>query len=460
MNELLSSQEIAYLKNTLERHVELHFEELAVCAFKRADIQWIKWSDIHQCDSFAPGTIVIPVLSRDEVHLVKSTPWDVEFDSSTLTLWGRLPCPDGWSEKSPDCLWFSNSNGVYLAAWDIAGILFNLLTLAEELSCNERDRHGRFIGQMSERESSGLLTVPIFNNAAAVIVQRCVLNFHAGVPFSKLVKPLRICLSHDLDQLRGNDFWTQLSNVVKLIRPVVSFKLPNAYYLRMLIRGYLTPRVDYMDHLLSMAKVEKEFGFKSIMYVLNGWKGRFGARTSSKFISKYLSEIPSECRIGIHYNYNTHLDKSAFLHQKKELEKMVGYPIRSGRAHYLRMDSHCSFKFWSENGIKYDETLGFPDVIGYRAGIAGPFKPFDRARQKELPITSLPLIAMDSCVLDLDSFPGLQDFERIVSQLSIVGGTFSLLFHPGQCVDSDIYRRLLDIFHKYNAVSVFPEELV
>ena len=56
-------------------------------------------------------------------------------------------------------------------------------------------------------------------------------------------------------------------------------------------------------NLLDMLATESEFGFCSINYVLSGRRGRFGARTSARYIRKYLGELPASTLLGLHYNY-------------------------------------------------------------------------------------------------------------------------------------------------------------
>ena len=60
-----------------------------------------------------------------------------------------------------------------------------------------------------------------------------------------------------------------------------------------------------MDDLLAMVSAETARGFRSINYVLCGKRGRFGARTPSRMIGRYLQEITPDCDIGIHYNHGT-----------------------------------------------------------------------------------------------------------------------------------------------------------
>ena len=220
-----------------------------------------------------------------------------------------------------------------------------------------------------------------------------------------------------------------------------------------------------MDDLLKMINLEKKFGYKSISYVLCGKRGRYGARTSLKYIKKYLSEIPPGFEIGMHYNYDTHLDKKSFLQQKDQIENIIGCDISSGRAHYLQMDFNKSYKFWKEMGIEYDESFGYSDKVGYRAGIAGPFLPYDIHSENSLNIISIPLIAMDSCIVNNFGKSSLIEIEKHIAHLNEVGGTFTLLFHPGRHENEEyketkgMYQLILEIFKKYDAECVLPSEL-
>ncbi|WP_415890270.1 DUF7033 domain-containing protein [Neptuniibacter sp. SY11_33] len=462
---ILSAAEVDYLKCVFNRHIKLHYTNRAVEAFCKANIVWAKWSEIANGASFEPGTIVIPLLDIDDVIPTFETN-EVTFYGTTLTIWGRLPTPKSWANHGdPNALWYSNGHGAYLASWDLAGIIFNLLTLEEERDDNCRDKHGRFIAEMSPRLPYELLSIPIFNNAVAAIVDLCLQIQGINLSREEIVKPVKLCISHDLDQLRGDDFWTQLSRVGRMLKPLAKFKAPDFFQLKYIVKNIRSPRKSFMDDLLGMLEVERELGFRSSQYVLCGKKGRFGARTSDAHIAKYLAEIPQGWDVGIHYNYDTHLDSGAFQSQMSTIESMIGKKVTCGRAHYLRMDPNSSFQFWDDMGVRYDESLGYPDHVGYRAGIAGPYKIFNRESQQQLSLTSVPLIAMDSCIGDKYGKFAVNELEEMISHLSVVGGTFTLLFHPGR-FDNDefpntqnLYEEILLMCKKYNVQSILPTEI-
>ena len=198
-----------------------------------------------------------------------------------------------------------------------------------------------------------------------------------------------------------------------------------------------------------MIAIERMLGFTSSLYFLNGSAGRFGARSGNKLIPAVGKITPSDWSLGLHYNYDTHLDSHAFIAQLREAEDLLGLKVKSGRAHYLRFDPSRSWQFYVDMGIRFDETLGYYDRIGYRAGIAGPFKPYDIERKKCFELIEMPMVMMEGALLEC--YPNSPDdaFERHLQHISIVGGALSLLFHPGQFHNPEypeiigLYRRLL-----------------
>ena len=200
-----------------------------------------------------------------------------------------------------------------MPAWDLAGTMFDLLTMHEERVSGRRDHMGRSIASMSPRHTDGRLQVPFINNSAAVLVDQCLRQDCGGdasaVPFAK---PVSVCLSHDLDQLRGDDFWTQAARFWRFLLPLRRFRAPNFAALWHIFFNLLKPRRYFMDDLLAMISAEKARGFRSICYVLCGKRGRFGARTPSRMIGRYLQEITPDCDIGIHYNHGTLGDAGSF----------------------------------------------------------------------------------------------------------------------------------------------------
>jgi hypothetical protein len=413
--------------------------------------------------TFRGLAIVIPT------DVVSSTSLEhcyVPFNGTVLTLFNLLQPPrdEGWQPfpEGPNPLWYRHASGAVMPIWNLARTLFDLLTLGEERFVLERDLHGRFIGAFSPRLRAGLLEVPIFNESIAAVVAAADGLAKEGVPRLRfepdLLRPPVILLSHDVDQLRGNDLWTQMARISRFLRPVLSGRMPDFHHLWYALYNIVRPRHFFFDNILGMIAVERMTGFISSFYFLNGRCGRFGARSGPELIPQAILEIPAGWEVGMHYNYDTHLACDSFFAQRKELKAISKCKISTGRAHYLRFDPLLSWLFLSKMGIEVDESVGYPDFIGYRAGIAGPFHPYDFASCKALPLIEIPLTIMDSTLIQQYPDDPVGAFKRIFEHVGKVGGAVSVLFHPGVFHNPEmpcalnLYQRILFVALNLKAV--------
>jgi hypothetical protein len=452
--------EILYLEDTVHAHVRRFFLDSARAAFEAVTLRWCTMTEAAHPQEralFIP-TDVVPSACHGKA-------WTVAFGATRLTLWDALPQPSSeWCLQDPSApLWYVHPSGAVMPAWNLARTLFDLLTLKEETSCSERDAHDRFLSRMSPRADMSLLEAPIFNDSVAALVAACIGLQRAGVPDAALATGLvtapALVLSHDLDQLRGNDVWTQ---VVRLSRAVLprGRAFPQVRNVWLVLVNAVLPRRYYFDNIVGMIAIERMLGFTSSLYFLNGTGGRFGARSGAGLIPDVAALTPAGWDLGLHYNYDTHHEPQAFAAQRAELEALLGRRVVAGRAHYLRFDPARSWHFYVDRGIQADESLGYHDRIGYRAGIAGPFRPYDAECAQALPLVEMPMVFMEGTLVKQYPSDPVEAFERHLSHIAVVGGAVSLLFHPGQFNNPEypetlgLYRRLLGRARRLGARSV------
>jgi peptidoglycan/xylan/chitin deacetylase (PgdA/CDA1 family) len=164
--------------------------------------------------------------------------------------------------------------------------------------------------------------------------------------------------------------------------------------------------------------------------------------------------------VGLHGTYLSAEDPSRLRRERDTLaEVMAVYTyITRGlgqRYHYLRVDPHRNLRPLAELGLTYDSTLAFPDAVGFRAGIAHPFRPWDLERDEPLDLVEVPLAAMEVTLAE-ERYSGLSaheawpHFERLLDWASDHGGGFSVLWHPDRFDPATsagwdrLYYRLLD----------------
>jgi peptidoglycan/xylan/chitin deacetylase (PgdA/CDA1 family) len=173
--------------------------------------------------------------------------------------------------------------------------------------------------------------------------------------------------------------------------------------------------------------------------------------------------------VGLHGSYRAADDRSLLADEKEALERLAG-PVTGQRFHYLRVDPHGNLRAVARLGFRYDTSLGFADALGFRAGIAQPFRPWDVAADRPLDLVEIPLAAMDATLAE-ERYLGLSARVAEPRLLALLdwaakhGGGFALLWHPdrydpGTAAGWDrLYFRLLDEVRERGGVCLSAGEL-
>lgn len=146
--------------------------------------------------------------------------------------------------------------------------------------------------------------------------------------------------------------------------------------------------------------------------------------------------LEGKAEVGLHGSYSAADDPARISAEKQALEELAG-SIQGQRYHFLRLDPHRNLGQLEEAGFAYDSSLGFSDALGFRAGIAHPFRPWDFEREAPHELVEVPLAAMD-VTLSAERYLGLsaqEADERLTALLDWAaenGGGFAVLWHSEQ----------------------------
>jgi hypothetical protein len=439
-----------YLWRQMLCHASLFFHPEALSLLEKTRIVF---TSRREAASVRGPSIVIP--TDIPFNVQPQSPYLVQFNGTHLTLWNPVDAPpgEGWQGIPGDGrhpLWYRHESGTHLPAWNLFGNLMGLLTFQEERELPVRDRHERFTAGFSPRAEANLLEVPAFNDAVAALIGACIgisRNGTADFHLENVLRPPVVVLSHDCDILRGNDFWTQGIRAGRIVLKVIRGKMPRPVDLWWIPRNALRPRDFYFDNIPRIVSLEREFGYTSTFYLLNGKGGRFGARSGSALLPEVIRSIPPGWDMGMHYNYDTHLHALRFSSQLGELSSLLGYMPVAGRAHYLRFDPEKSLPFLSSQGIRVDESAGYGDLIGYRCGIGGCFQAYDQGAGKASGIWEIPMVVMDGVLSSQYGGEAGASLERLLRHLTRVGGALSVIFHPDAFYNPE-FPEMLGLYEK------------
>lgn len=447
-----------YVKKFIENHAKYAFDEDAQ--------KLIKSLPIIICD-------IEEVSFRNEGFFVfKDLVFSVNDDFEIYDCFGvdfPVPCPvlaqlpASWvrSENFPWLLLGGDNR--FALDFDFWGFLDHFLINLDQKPEDVLDQHGRQLYRSNSLVQAQLHQVPVLNIALFAI-----LSFAKGWgsvaivenPSDHILPPL-LMLSHDCDQLRGNDFYTQSVRLFRFFKGIFTLQKNCYLQLKYILLNFIRPTKYYFNDALYMRDLERNLGFKSIFYLLNGKGGRYGARSGSGLIKRFINEFDDDSEVGIHYNYDYSQNALLLNEQLEELNHLVGASFCSGRAHYLTLDFEKSFSTIQGCGIRLDESVGYATDNAFRVGFAGAY--VINTSAGIAPLYELPLLFMDANVVTPE---GQREMSEMLSKIERVGGVVTFLFHPGLANNPEfpeflgIYERYLEYFSNNKYRSVKPKTLV
>lgn len=336
---------------------------------------------------------------------------------------------------------------------DIFCSAFYLISRLEETLAKEGfDNHGRF--QFSSSVvNEDLISQPFINDYAKILAQWIKIAYGTSVPLRE--KNMSVAVTHDIDApYYYLAFKSELSKIISSLKgngkykKIVDFKK----YISFLLGIYPDP-YDVFDYI---SKIQQERNIKSTWFIL--MESEWGLK--KKKYAKQLEKLTSlGYEIGLHPGYNSYSNLENIITEKKAVKRISGVEPIGVRNHFLRFNMPETYKKYEELGFLYDSTIGYPDHEGFRAGICTPFKPFDINNRCIINIMEIPLIVMDTTLINYRKYKpneALRSIKELVDKVYKVKGTIVLLWHNHLLIESSpewrsVYEESIDYLTEKSA---------
>ncbi|HKD94744.1 MAG TPA: polysaccharide deacetylase family protein [Gaiellaceae bacterium] len=322
--------------------------------------------------------------------------------------------------------WEAVERGELPAGDDLAAGFFHLARVEERGA--ELDRHGRFLAASScldpldpplERLRRELgVEPPLYREARFAVA----LTHDVDVPW----RWTRIGVRGAAARLKSHALAGQAGPAVHEARGLARVPL---HKLR---------RTDPNWRFAEIAAEENAHDARSTFFLMAGHGHRADGAAPEAYdrLRPQLVEtlLATDSEIGLHGSYLAAEDLERLARERLLLAQLDG-PLIGQRYHYLRVDPHRNLAPLAGIGFRYDTSLGFPDALGFRAGIAHPFRPWDFANDRPADLLELPLAVMDATLAE-ERYAGLSADAARPRVLSLLdwaaehGGGFSILWHP------------------------------
>ena len=239
--------------------------------------------------------------------------------------------------------------------------------------------------------------------------------------------PFRVALTHDVDSVRR---WTRLGIRGALARVKRRDFRDVPALVRMPVhklRG-----TDPNWRFREIVEGERERGASSTWFVLGAHRHPLDGASAvyERLRGQLLDTLRDlDVEVGLHGSYLAAEHESFLAEEKRTLGDVAGQ-----RYHFLRVDPHRNLAPLERLGLRYDSSFGYGGALGFRAGIARPFRPWDFERERPFELVELPLAVMDATLaepryLGLDAREGLARATRVLERVAAAGGCVAVLWH-------------------------------
>lgn len=324
----------------------------------------------------------------------------------------------------------------------LANVFLHLSRLEEALApAAARDRFGRFPSSASVLAQHGLLrSAPVDRFAAwfADTIARehpdpdALLARRALWPGGE---PSAILLSHDVDQSVS---WPRrlARDLAGVGRALAGERDPGFAEAVARTARHLAPaNRDPACFPRALHAYERGEGLASSWFFLTVPSDSEGRRyrVASPPFPRLLREIAAGgSEVGLHGSIQAARDAGAMEAERRALEAVLGQAVNANRQHYLVIAGPTTFRDLATAGLRVDSSIGYSDVVGFRAGTSLPFRPYDLAREAPIDLLEIPLGVMDVALIQ----PGQRQADlgplwtEILDRQAIVGGLLVVLWHP------------------------------
>ena len=314
--------------------------------------------------------------------------------------------------------------------FDPLAATFFMVTRYEEYLPHREDEHGRFCPEDSLAMKEGFLDQPVVDQWARLIRNKIVERYpDCNIP----CQSFRFVQTVDIDAAWCYKHKGTFRTVVGAGRDLFSRHQPDEVWrrLKVLINKEQDPyeTFNYILHTRTKAP-----GSALIFFVLLADYDQYDKPASylNPHFRRLLQHLDDYANMGIHPGYNTLEQPRTADQEIKRLESILHRPTVRSRYHFLRLKLPRSYRILQHAGIQNDYTMGYADVVGFRAGISVPFPFYDLERDHENELIIHPFCVMDTTLkkyLRLTPEEGLKEYKRIIDRVREVDGTYCCIVH-------------------------------
>ena len=314
--------------------------------------------------------------------------------------------------------------------FDLFSAAFFLITRYEEylLPQEKRDEHGRFPYRYSTAFSYGFSDKPVVE----LWLREFRDVFTGKFPDFRFPEPhffVRPLLAVTVSHAFKNKGFIRLTGGI--LDDFFHFRLKKTWQR---IRYAFSGKKDPYDTFLKFIALQKQTGCPFLAFFLVGTYSNFDHNISPNrpALRRIIKTFADYTDIGLLISYYAARNEEMFDFERHRLEDLIHKPVEKVHFHYYRQTFPKSYRLLWEKEIKADFSMGYPDIIAYRASTAHPFPFYDLTEETETDLMIHPVVISDYKLnfhLRLKPGKALEKLIETGEEIRSLGGWFQPVFH-------------------------------
>jgi len=320
--------------------------------------------------------------------------------------------------------------------FDIFAACFYLLSRYEEYLPHSKDMYGRYAYENSLAHKEGFLHLPLINiwlQELKDLINKKLSSLITNEPrLSTNDYRLTFIPSYDIDiawSYKHKGWWRNLGGGLRsLIKGEWSMVKERIEVLR-------GKQPDPFDAFGWMNRLHEKYKLKPYYFFLVPEKrGRYDKNISPsrKAMQALIRDHVIRYPIGIHPSWISGDDISLLRKEIETLSNLNGNAVVSSRQHYIRFNLPGGYRRLIECGIKFDFSMGYGSINGFRAAVCSPFYWYDLEKEQQTELMVFPF-----CYMEANSFyeqkytaqQALEEMRSYYQTVKSVNGYFIMIWH-------------------------------
>lgn len=333
--------------------------------------------------------------------------------------------------------------------FDIFAASFYLLSRYEEYLPHTKDMYGRYAHENSLAFKEGFLQQPLINQWLMQFRQSLAQKF-PQLSFRQAA--FTFLPTYDIDiawSYKHKGFWRTTAG---LIQSLVKGNFAEINKRVQVLRG---KKQDPFDAYGWMNQLHQRYQLKPYYFFLVADKrGQYDKNISPRkkdlqaLILDHLIRYP----VGLHPSWRSGDEHELLKEEINTLASITGKEITASRQHYIRFNLPDTFRRLLAAGIRYDFSMGYGTINGFRASVASPFYWYDLKKEETTDLLLFPFCFMEANSFYEQHFSAQQASDELQHYYEIikkVNGFFSTIWHNNFLGTDPLYKGWKEMYEEF-----------